>query len=196
FGLRVRVGVSRRLRYPTCGVTFTRAGLLPSASLLELSRFLVCCVAPLVEHCDTCLWLLPALCWLVVNSSEVLPEFFSVGSGGEPLAIVLVRVALRTVLGLFLPVNGALVVLVEVLPEPVVLLSLAAVFSLLAVCFGYFFGLHSGDVFPERLLALWVEVLPKLPCVVPLAVCLTVVLARFERFASFLVPCVLCQMVV
>ncbi|MQM20911.1 hypothetical protein Taro_053941 [Colocasia esculenta] len=42
----------------------------------------VCRVAPLVERCDTCLWLLPALCWLVVNSGEVLPEFLSVGSGG------------------------------------------------------------------------------------------------------------------
>ncbi|MQM16962.1 hypothetical protein Taro_049925 [Colocasia esculenta] len=45
-------------------------------------RCLVCRVAPLVERCDTYLWLLPALCWLVVNSGEVLPEFFSVGSGG------------------------------------------------------------------------------------------------------------------
>ncbi|MQL77739.1 hypothetical protein Taro_010157, partial [Colocasia esculenta] len=39
-------------------------------------------VAPLVEHCDTWLWLLPTLCWLVVNSGEVFREFFSVGSGG------------------------------------------------------------------------------------------------------------------
>ncbi|MQM12710.1 hypothetical protein Taro_045629 [Colocasia esculenta] len=55
--------------------------------------------------------------------------------------------------------NDALVVLVEVLPEPVVLLPLSVVFSLLAICL----GLHSGDVFPERILALWVEVLPKPP---------------------------------
>ncbi|MQM17990.1 hypothetical protein Taro_050972, partial [Colocasia esculenta] len=47
-------------------------------------QMLMCRVAPLVEHCDTYLWLLSALCWLVVNSGEVLPEFFSVGSrGGE-----------------------------------------------------------------------------------------------------------------
>ncbi|MQL89707.1 hypothetical protein Taro_022289, partial [Colocasia esculenta] len=52
------------------------------ASLLELSRCFVCRVAPLVERCDTCLWLLSALCWLVVDSGEVLPEFFSAGSGG------------------------------------------------------------------------------------------------------------------
>ncbi|MQM00051.1 hypothetical protein Taro_032780 [Colocasia esculenta] len=45
-------------------------------------QMLVCRVALLVEHCDTCLWLLPALCWLVVNSGEVFPEFFFVGSGG------------------------------------------------------------------------------------------------------------------
>ncbi|MQM10205.1 hypothetical protein Taro_043095 [Colocasia esculenta] len=43
---------------------------------------LVCRVATLVEHCDTYLWLLLALCWLFVNSGEVFPEFFSVGSGG------------------------------------------------------------------------------------------------------------------
>ncbi|MQL88811.1 hypothetical protein Taro_021377 [Colocasia esculenta] len=86
---------------------------------------------------------------MVVNSGEVLPEFFSIGSGGsevsselccahfwlllgcplELLVVVLVRFALRT--------NGALVVLVEVLPEPVVLLLLSAVFSLLAVYLGY-----------------------------------------------------------
>ncbi|MQM13523.1 hypothetical protein Taro_046448 [Colocasia esculenta] len=47
----------------------------------ELSRCLACCVAPLVERCNTYLWLLSAWCWLVVSSSEVLLEFFSVGSG-------------------------------------------------------------------------------------------------------------------
>ncbi|MQM16860.1 hypothetical protein Taro_049820 [Colocasia esculenta] len=186
------------------GFVFGLCVRVGSASLLELSRCLVCHVAPLVEHCDTCRWLLPALCWLVVNSGEVLPEFFSVCSGGELFVVVLVRVPLP--LGLFLCLlkssvvlplwfevsvvlvrvalrtNGALVVLVEDLPEPVVWLPLAVVFSLLAVCFGCLFGLRSGDVFPERLLELWVEVLPKLPCVcfgrvVPLAVCLAVVLA-------------------
>ncbi|MQM16056.1 hypothetical protein Taro_049009 [Colocasia esculenta] len=77
--LRIHVGVSRRLREPACGVAFTGAGLLPmdpvegrvlvgcplvvgSTSLLKLSRCFVCCVAPLVERCDTCLWLLSALC--------------------------------------------------------------------------------------------------------------------------------------
>ncbi|MQL93654.1 hypothetical protein Taro_026301 [Colocasia esculenta] len=49
----------------------------------ELSRCLACCVAPLVERCDTCLWLLSAWRWLVVNSSKVLLEFFSIGSGGN-----------------------------------------------------------------------------------------------------------------
>ncbi|MQM14160.1 hypothetical protein Taro_047090, partial [Colocasia esculenta] len=137
-GLHVRVGVSRRLREPTRGVAFTGAGLLPvdpSVLLLELSRCFVCRVAPLVERCDTCLWLLSGLCWLVVNSSEVLSEFFSVGSGesaslGCPVFWCSFPESLAVVL------NGALVVLVEVLPEPVVLLPLAAVFSLLAVSFG------------------------------------------------------------
>ncbi|MQL82001.1 hypothetical protein Taro_014462 [Colocasia esculenta] len=41
----------------------------------------MCRVAPLVEHCDTCLWLLSAWRWLVVGSGEVLLEFFLVGSG-------------------------------------------------------------------------------------------------------------------
>ncbi|MQM09077.1 hypothetical protein Taro_041942 [Colocasia esculenta] len=59
---------------------------LQSASLLELSRCFVCHVAPLVECCNTCLWLLSALCWLVVSSGEVLPEFFSTGSGGSEKA--------------------------------------------------------------------------------------------------------------
>ncbi|MQL82872.1 hypothetical protein Taro_015347 [Colocasia esculenta] len=54
-----------------------------------------------VEHCDTCLWLLSAWCWLVVSSGEVLLEFFSVGSGGSEFGVVL---------------NGALVVLVEDYP--------------------------------------------------------------------------------
>ncbi|MQM00462.1 hypothetical protein Taro_033196 [Colocasia esculenta] len=43
----------------------------------------VCRVASLVERCDTCLWLLSAWCRLVVSSGEVLPESFSVGSGGS-----------------------------------------------------------------------------------------------------------------
>ncbi|MQM21018.1 hypothetical protein Taro_054049, partial [Colocasia esculenta] len=93
-GLCVCVGVSRRLREPTCGVAFTGAGLWsmePSASLLELRRCFVCRVAPLVERYDTCLWLLSALCWLVVSSGEVLSEFFFVGSGGSerPVACLL-----------------------------------------------------------------------------------------------------------
>ncbi|MQL76503.1 hypothetical protein Taro_008904 [Colocasia esculenta] len=50
---------------------------------VELSRCFVCRVALLVERCDTRLWLLSAWRWLVVNSSEVLLEFFSVASGGN-----------------------------------------------------------------------------------------------------------------
>ncbi|MQL89244.1 hypothetical protein Taro_021819, partial [Colocasia esculenta] len=85
--LRIRVGVSRRLREPTCGVAFTGAGLLPVDPVevgihARAKQMLLCRVALLVERCDTCLWLLLALCWLVVNSGEVLPELFSIGSGG------------------------------------------------------------------------------------------------------------------
>ncbi|MQM20502.1 hypothetical protein Taro_053524, partial [Colocasia esculenta] len=104
-------------------------------------QMLMCRIAPLVEHCDTCLWLLPALCWLVANSGEVLSEFFSLGSGGG--------------------------------------LRYAAV--VLAVAFWWVFPEQClGGSGGERLLALWVEILPKLPCVVPLTVCLAVVLARLS----------------
>ncbi|MQM15635.1 hypothetical protein Taro_048582, partial [Colocasia esculenta] len=65
-----------------------------STSFARAKKMLVCRVAPLVERCDTCLWLLPALCWLVANFGELLPEFFSVGSGGELFVVVLVRVPL------------------------------------------------------------------------------------------------------
>ncbi|MQM18214.1 hypothetical protein Taro_051201 [Colocasia esculenta] len=64
-------------------------------------QMLVCRVATLVERCDTCLWLLPALCWLFVNSGEVFPEFFSVCSGGG-------EVFPKTVLCSFLVVVAAL----------------------------------------------------------------------------------------
>ncbi|MQM10525.1 hypothetical protein Taro_043417 [Colocasia esculenta] len=159
-GLRIHVGVSRRLREPTCGVAFTGAGLWsmePVEGVLALlavpllwvgvdraKQMLVCRVAPLVKQCDTCLWLLPALGWLVVNFGKVFPEFFSAGSGRsefEVSIVWLVVVALPSrlrciawlpcvlvrfprIVGCCPGENGALVVLVEVLPEPVVLLPL------------------------------------------------------------------------
>ncbi|MQM19952.1 hypothetical protein Taro_052965 [Colocasia esculenta] len=208
-GLRVHVGVSRRLRELVCGVAFIGAGLLPvdpvegsclvgcplvigvcpcwmspcywgcvlgwlcvwpcvpvrrcalcsaqSTSLLELSRCFVCWVAPLVERCDT--WLLRCIAWLLVFW-WCFPKLFcccpSEGSSPSRTASVLVKVFCCVT-----SLNEALVVLVEVLPEPVCVAS--AVCCVLSV--GRLVGLHSGDVFPERLLALWVEVLPKLPCV-------------------------------
>ncbi|MQL83803.1 hypothetical protein Taro_016303 [Colocasia esculenta] len=57
-----------------------------SVLLSELSRCSVCHIAPLVERCGTCMWLLSAWCWLVVSSSEVLPESFSIGSGGSEIS--------------------------------------------------------------------------------------------------------------
>ncbi|MQM19093.1 hypothetical protein Taro_052093, partial [Colocasia esculenta] len=92
------------LRETACGVAFTDAGLLP----VEL-------VEGVLAFSDTCLWLLSAGCWLVVNSGEVLPKLFSVGSSGKPFVVLLVRVSLRT--------NGALVVLMEVLPGPACIAS-------------------------------------------------------------------------
>ncbi|MQL89749.1 hypothetical protein Taro_022340 [Colocasia esculenta] len=55
-------------------------------------QMLVCRVASLVERCYTCLWLLSALCWLVVNSGELLPELFSVGIGGSESVLLAVWV--------------------------------------------------------------------------------------------------------
>ncbi|MQL75922.1 hypothetical protein Taro_008312, partial [Colocasia esculenta] len=158
--LHVRVGVSRRLREPTCGVAFTGAGLWPTEPV-EVGIF------ARAKH----------LACLVMNSGEVLLEFFSVGSGGgflslgqllsslksstvlphsfEVFVVWLVTVALPSrlrciawlpcVLGLRCAVHlagcsgefshsGALVVLVEVLPGPACVASavlLAAVFSLM-----------------------------------------------------------------
>ncbi|MQL73962.1 hypothetical protein Taro_006322 [Colocasia esculenta] len=131
----------------------------------ELSRCLACCVAPLVERYNTCLWLLSAWCWLVVGSGEVLPEFFLVGSGGSKVpqnCVVLVS-------GLFLArfccyratsesevccwfgwcvlegfsQSGALVVLVEVLPGPACVASaiLLTAVSFLMVRVVWSFGL-------------------------------------------------------
>ncbi|MQM17199.1 hypothetical protein Taro_050167, partial [Colocasia esculenta] len=153
-GLHVRVVVSQRLREPTCGVAFTGAGLW-SAEPVE-----------------------------VVNSGEVLPEFFSVGSGGsevsselegfsvsgiafvlvevfryvevhrlvalcsgdvfpDRLVVVLVRLALRTVLGL----TVSWWFWWRFSQNQFVLLLLAAMFfSRLAMCFGRLLGLRSGNV--------------------------------------------------
>ncbi|MQM05875.1 hypothetical protein Taro_038692 [Colocasia esculenta] len=61
-----------------CALCSTR-----SALLLTLSRCSMCHVASLVERCDTYLWLMSAWCWLVVSSGEVLPESFSIVSGGS-----------------------------------------------------------------------------------------------------------------
>ncbi|MQL83704.1 hypothetical protein Taro_016199 [Colocasia esculenta] len=190
--LRVRVGVSRRLREPTCGVAFT-VGVFARAK-----QMLVCHVAPLVEHYDTCLWLLSALGWLVVNSGEVLLEFFSVGSGGIGCYCVALEVEEHRLVALcsgdgfrellVVVLSGALVVLVEALLGPACITStvlLAAVFLSDDPCLCRLVGLRSGEVLPERLLALLVELY-----------CGTLCVPMVKRFASFLAPCVLCQMIV
>ncbi|MQM06133.1 hypothetical protein Taro_038953 [Colocasia esculenta] len=95
------------------------------ALLLELSRCSVCHVASLVERCDTCLWLLSALCWLVVSSGEVEVH--------RLVALCSSEVSQNP----FVVLNGALVVLVEVLSGPACIASavlLAVVFSLKLSC--------------------------------------------------------------
>ncbi|MQL73401.1 hypothetical protein Taro_005761 [Colocasia esculenta] len=149
-GLRVSVCVLRTLREPTCGVAFTGAGL-QSAKPVEgvLALCFVCCVAPLVERCDTCLWLLSALCWLVVNSGEVLLKFFFVGSGGRLFRVCFYRLLcyLRVEVVWF----GRLVcVLVKVFPRIALCHFWRRFFpGVLGVVLGY-----------RQLLALLVEVLP------------------------------------
>ncbi|MQM18953.1 hypothetical protein Taro_051953 [Colocasia esculenta] len=158
----LRVCVPLRLTEPACGVAFTSAGLLPVESVEGVSASLaaplllgcsVCRVASPVEHCDTCLWLLSAWRWLVVSSGEVLPEFFSIGSGGSEECSVLISAIVVLPQGLRYAAsvglagafwkNGAFVVLVEVLPGPDCVASivlLAAVFSLM-VCVLWSLGL-------------------------------------------------------
>ncbi|MQL86209.1 hypothetical protein Taro_018738, partial [Colocasia esculenta] len=164
-GLCIRVVMSQRLREPTRGVAFT-------------------------------------------GVSEVLPEFFSVGSGGgevspdlccarfrfegflflwdcfcvslgclgfwcgfpEPLAVVLVRLALRTVPGLMVPWWFWW----RFSQNRFVLLPLVAVFfSQLVMCFGHLLGLRPVLLAAEwfvfvlgyRCVALWFEVCRWLSCV-------------------------------
>ncbi|MQM10464.1 hypothetical protein Taro_043358 [Colocasia esculenta] len=151
-------------------------------------------------------------CWLVVSSGEVLPESFSVGSGGKLFAVVL---------------NDALVVLVEdlplsllveVLPRSALCLFWATVVLPLWFEVCRLVGLHFGMFSQDDSLCFGVEVLPRVTsCVVLLAVRLAAALARLpcysfpsfsfalvglhvspwlRWFASFLAPCVLSQMVV
>ncbi|MQL84510.1 hypothetical protein Taro_017025 [Colocasia esculenta] len=74
---RVRA-IAARLALDSMAVVF-----LVWRTLAGKSRCFVCGVASPVERCDPCLHLLSAWCWLVMNSSEVLLEFFSIGSGGR-----------------------------------------------------------------------------------------------------------------
>ncbi|MQL97592.1 hypothetical protein Taro_030287, partial [Colocasia esculenta] len=101
------VFVPARLALDSLAVVF-----LVWRTLVGKSRCSLCHVASLVKRCDSCLWLLSAWCWLVVSSGETevhhLVALCSSEVSPEPFAVVL---------------NGALVVLVEVLPR-IALLSL------------------------------------------------------------------------
>ncbi|MQL72521.1 hypothetical protein Taro_004859 [Colocasia esculenta] len=57
--------VAARLALDSLAVVF-----LVWRTLAGKSKCSVCCVASLGERCDTCLWSLSAWCWLVVSSSE------------------------------------------------------------------------------------------------------------------------------
>ncbi|MQM07059.1 hypothetical protein Taro_039898, partial [Colocasia esculenta] len=176
-------------------------GFLVWRTLASQSRCFVCRVAPLAERCDTCLWSLLPWSWLVVSSGKVLPEFFSVGSAGAEVhrlvALCSGEVSQnqrclggsgggspRT--GLRSSQDRPLSLLEEGLPRSALCLFRATVVFPLWFEVCRLVELHSGDVLPGRLLALWVEVLLKaaLFClgiigqgVVPLAVRLAAVLA-------------------
>ncbi|MQL76864.1 hypothetical protein Taro_009264 [Colocasia esculenta] len=77
-----------RCRVVVCGTGGRCLYFVGCPFVVGLSRCSVCRVASLVEHYDTCLWLLSAWCWLVVSSGEVLPESFSVGSGGSEAEVI------------------------------------------------------------------------------------------------------------
>ncbi|MQL99006.1 hypothetical protein Taro_031724 [Colocasia esculenta] len=184
--VHIRVGVSRRLREPTCGVAFTNAGL-----------YFVCRAASLAERCNTCLWLLSALCWLIVNFGEVLPEFFSVGSSGsevEELRLVALcsgDVSQNGFLLSWLVHSGgfsqssALVVLVKVLLGPACVAS--AVLLAAVTALGAFGGgsLQSCPVVVFLFIFEFLGYAGGTSCV-----------PMVGWFALFLAPCVLSQMVV
>ncbi|MQL87128.1 hypothetical protein Taro_019667 [Colocasia esculenta] len=161
-GLRIRVGVSRRLREPACGVAFTGAGL--------------CCVFGLACLC--------AIGRCALLSREVLPEFFSVDSGGELFVVVLVRVPLP--LGLLLCSLKSSFVLPAWFEASVV--WLVAVALEVEDCS----GLVSAGCCATSRLRYAAIVLAVAFCCAGGTPCVPVV----GCFASFLAPCVLSQMVV
>ncbi|MQM07613.1 hypothetical protein Taro_040457 [Colocasia esculenta] len=61
--------MSRFLGFPHLASWAVFSGFHPTVGIFARAKqMLVCCVAPLVERCDTWLWLLSALCSLVLNS--------------------------------------------------------------------------------------------------------------------------------
>ncbi|MQL79312.1 hypothetical protein Taro_011750 [Colocasia esculenta] len=174
-GLHVRVGVSRRLREPTCGVAFTGAGLC-----------------------------------------EVLPEFFSVGSGGmrvsSPSMTASVLVEVFVVLPLWFEVSIVWLVVVALPSKLRVEVCYCCVGRCVLVgfperCLG---GSGGGlaCVVSEVLLAVeWFVFVLGYRCVAPVVVFLfifeflgctggTSCVLVVGWFASLLAPCVLSQMVV
>ncbi|MQL72340.1 hypothetical protein Taro_004674 [Colocasia esculenta] len=216
-GLHIRVVMSRRLREPTCGVAFTGAGLWcsQSSSLLVLVevRFPQNCVVLVFGCCGIALWVevhrlaacvLVSVVWLVAVASPSklrciawLPCYCA--TSGLRYAVVVLAGAFWWV-----SQNGALVVLVEVLPEPVYVAFAGCCSGLCSfwatvVLPLWFEGcrlveLRSGEVLLGRLLALLVEVVflfifKFLGCADGTSCVLMV-----GWFASLLAPCVLSQM--
>ncbi|MQL97115.1 hypothetical protein Taro_029801 [Colocasia esculenta] len=141
-------------------------------TLSSKSRCSVCRVASLVEHCNTCLWLLSAWRWLVVSSGEVLPKPFSVGSGGSEDCFMLVSV-------------------VTMLPQSLrCAVGLAGAFWL--VFPEWCLGGSGGGSSLDRPLSLLAEVLPKSALCVSCVVVGNYILCRVrlatEWVAGWLVP--------
>ncbi|MQM23622.1 hypothetical protein Taro_056689, partial [Colocasia esculenta] len=116
----------------------------------ELSRCLACCVAPLVERCNTCMWLLSAWCWLVVSSGEAEDCSALVSAVAVlPQSLRCAVVLLAAVSSLMVRVvwSFGLCILVKVLPR-------------IALC-RFWWRFFPGVLCVRRLLALLVEILPK-----------------------------------
>ncbi|MQL68253.1 hypothetical protein Taro_000551 [Colocasia esculenta] len=134
--LRISVGVSRRLREPACGVAFTGAGLW---SMEPVEGVLTLLAVPLLLGC-----VLLAVCLALRACAPLGTVLCSVD-------VVAQAKQMLCVLSEFFSVGsgGGL--------------RYAAI--VLVVAFWWVFPEHRlGGSVGERLLALWVEVLPKLPC--------------------------------
>ncbi|MQL68205.1 hypothetical protein Taro_000484 [Colocasia esculenta] len=205
-GLCVRVGVSRRLREPACGVAFTGVELWSAEPLLRR--------CPLVEvhRLDAVFWwcfpelfvvvlvrvLLPlGLLLCSLKSSVVLPPWFEASVVWLVATVLPSRLSCCATSGLRYAAVVLAIAFWRVFPERRFggsgggssRTSLCCFCCLLCSLCWPFVELRSGDGDPEWLLALWVEVLPKLPCVVSFVAALSLSVEMSCRCFQLDCPC-------